>query len=131
MGHQHTDHACCGCSSKGSSLSQKGAAVRHWARLRFSALLLLPLILWLIFAIVPLIGADHAAFTAWLGAPVNAGLMSLLILTGCYHGALGVQEIIEDYVSNEKSAHCAIMAEKTGFALVAAICLMAIAAIAL
>lgn len=134
MGHDH-HHAsaapCCGCSSKKDKpLSAPGIALRHWIKLRLSALLLLPLTLWLIWSIVSLIGAEYEVFVMWLSAPVNASLMGLFIILGCYHGALGVQEIIEDYISAEKCAHCAIVAEKIAFGALAFICLASIGSVA-
>lgn len=129
MTHHHS-HGC-GCGSHDKPLSHKGAALAHWTKLRLSSLILVPLTLWLVISIIGLVGADHAMFTAWLRAPLNAGLLGSFILLGCYHGALGVQEIIEDYISNEKAAHCAITAEKLGFAVVAALCIVSIVMIVL
>ena len=127
----HSGEGCCGCSSHDTPLTKKGAALAHWERLRFSSLLLVPVIVWLIISIVSLVGKDYTAFTGWLSTPANAGLLVMFIVLSCYHGALGVQEIIEDYISTEKTAHCAIIAEKLAFALVAAICLVSIGKIAL
>ena len=127
----HSGHSCCGCGNKDKPLSHKGAALAHWLRLRFSSLLLVPLTFWLVVSVVTNIGVDHAAFTAWLGARVNAGLLGSFILLSCYHGALGVQEIIEDYIAVEKTAHCAILAEKAAFLIVAIICIGSIVKIVL
>ena len=121
--HTHSDHSCCGCGSHGH---KKGEALSNWMHLRVHALILVPLTIWLIVSIVGLAGADHAAFTEWLAARINAALLGAFVLTGSYHAALGVQEIIEDYVSCEKTAKCAIAAEKTAFALIAAVCLLSI-----
>ena len=124
--HEHSGSSCCGCGSHGKPLSHKGAALSHWTRLRFSSLVLVPLTIWVIISIVTQVGADHAAFTAWLGTRLNAALLGAFIMLSCYHAALGVQEIIEDYISTEKTAHCAILAEKIAFALVAAVCVLSI-----
>lgn len=130
MNHHSGDH-CCGHSSHDKPLSKKGAALAHWERLRFSSLLLVPVIVWLVISIVSLVGKDYTAFTGWLSSPSNAGLLVLFIVLSCYHGALGVQEIIEDYISCEKTAHCAILAEKVAFFIVAAVCLLAVLRIVL
>jgi succinate dehydrogenase / fumarate reductase membrane anchor subunit len=118
-----SDHSCCGC---GSHAYKKGEALTHWMRLRVHALILVPLTIWLVVSVAGLAGADHAAFTEWLSARINAALLGAFVLIGSYHAALGVQEIIEDYVSCEKTTKCAIAAEKIAFALVAAICLLSI-----
>lgn len=127
----HSGEGCCGCSSQSKPLSKKGAALAHWERLRFSSLLLVPVIVWLVISIVSLVGKDYTAFIAWLSAPSNTGLLVMFIGLSCYHGALGVQEIIEDYISCEKTAHCAIIAEKLAFFVVAAICIFSIVKIVL
>lgn len=121
--HDHSSSSCCGCGSHGHD---KGGALKHWVRLRFLSLILVPLTLWMVISIVTQVGADHAAFTAWLGTRLNAALLGAFILIGSYHAALGVQEIIEDYVSCEKTRKCAIVAEKIAFALVSAICILSI-----
>ena len=123
MEHNHSG-SCCGCS-------HKGVAVRHWVKLRLAAVLLVPLVIWTVLSVVSLVGADHATFIAWLSMPTNAGLLGLFMVISCYHAALGVQEIIEDYVSCEKTAHCIIAAQKILFTLLAAACLLAIGTIAL
>ena len=116
----HTHDAGCGCSSH---THKKGAALAHWVRLRFSSLLLVPLTIWLVISIVTLSGADYATFITWLGSRVNAWQLGLFVLLSCYHGALGVQEIIEDYISCEVTARCAILAEKTAFIGLAVMCI--------
>ena len=72
--------------------------VGHWWAQRLSALALIPLVLWFSASVVGLAGADIDSFRAWAGAPVNAGLLILLISFTFYHATLGVQVVIEDYV---------------------------------
>ncbi len=119
--HDNKD-SCCGCSSHAHT-HKKGEALSHWIRLRFSSLLLVPLTLWLVISIVGLVGADHATFMAWLDARLNAYLLGAFIVISCYHAALGVQEIIEDYISCEVTARCAILAEKTAFLGLSVLCI--------
>ena len=75
--------------------------VGHWWRQRVSALALVPLILWLVISVIGLIGADHAAFVAWVRSPMPAVLLILLLVATFYHTALGLQVVIEDYVHGE------------------------------
>lgn len=70
----------------------------HWLIERFTALALAPLGLWFIYALVHLHDAPHDAVIAWLSAPVNAGLMAAFIVVAFWHGALGSQVIVEDYI---------------------------------
>ncbi|MCH8270709.1 MAG: succinate dehydrogenase, hydrophobic membrane anchor protein [Planctomycetes bacterium] len=65
--------------------------VGHWWAQRMTALALVPLALWFVAALVALTGADHASARDWIGAPVPASLLVLLIVATFYHGALGLQ----------------------------------------
>jgi len=62
------------------------------------AVALVPLTLWLVASLVALGGADRAAFVAWLGRPLPALLVILLLIAAFRHTALGLQVVIEDYV---------------------------------
>src|SRR5689334_14962979 len=79
----------------------KSKAVCDWIGLRASAVVNIPLVLWLVYSVISLQGADYATFTSWLAQPVNAILMIIFILSTFYHAALGSHEVIEDYVHEE------------------------------
>ncbi len=83
--------------------------VDHWWAQRMTALALVPLALWFVAAVVGLTGADHAAARAWIAAPVPAALLVLLIVASFYHGALGLQVVIEDYVHHEGAKLAALI----------------------
>jgi len=73
----------------------------HWWMQKLLSLALIPLTIWFVASVIALAGADYAAVTAWLANPVAAGLMILLVVATFYHGLLGVQAVVEDYVHNE------------------------------
>ena len=75
--------------------------VEHWWRQRVTALALVPLTLWFVAAVIGLVGADHAAFVAWVRSPMPAMLLILLLVATFYHVALGLQVVIEDYIHGE------------------------------
>ena len=81
-----------GCAKEGAS--------HFWAQ-RMTALALVPLAIWFVISLVSVLGADHAAVVAWIGSPVVAGLLILLIAATFYHGFLGLQVVIEDYIHGE------------------------------
>ena len=81
---------------RGLGSAKEGAA--HWWMQRLTAVALVPLSLWFVYNAVALTGADGAQAAAWLGKPVDATLMILLIAAGFHHGQLGLQVIIEDYI---------------------------------
>lgn len=75
-----------------------GDGVGHWWAQRFSAILLIGLTAWLVWALTVLVGASHAEATEWLGRPFHAAMAILFTLTSIYHAKLGLQVVIEDYV---------------------------------
>ncbi|MCA1778601.1 MAG: succinate dehydrogenase, hydrophobic membrane anchor protein [Xanthomonadaceae bacterium] len=75
-----------------------GSGVDHWWAQRFSAILLVPLVAWLVWGLTVLTGADYATAREWIAAPWNSTMAILLIVTSFYHARLGLQVVIEDYV---------------------------------
>lgn len=75
-----------------------GSGVEHWWAQRFSAILLVPLTVWLVWSLSVLAGADFAAARGWIAMPWNSAMALLLIGAMFYHARLGVQVVIEDYV---------------------------------
>jgi succinate dehydrogenase / fumarate reductase, membrane anchor subunit len=72
--------------------------VEHWVAQRITALALVPLSLWFVAAVVRLAGADFDAMQNWVGRPLPAIVLILLLIATVYHAGLGLQVIIEDYV---------------------------------
>lgn len=106
-------------------------AKQHWINLRITAVLNIPLCLWFIYSIVHLAGADYAQFTGWLQQPLNAGLLILFIISVFYHAALGVHEIIEDYVAEEKTRKPMLRIKALAFLALGVICIISILKVAL
>jgi succinate dehydrogenase / fumarate reductase, membrane anchor subunit len=70
----------------------------HFWHQRLTAAALVPLTIWFLWGLVGAAGASHADALAWIGAPVNAVLLTLLLVLGLWHSMLGLQVIVEDYV---------------------------------
>jgi succinate dehydrogenase / fumarate reductase membrane anchor subunit len=81
-------------------LGSAGEGAGHWWTQRVSSVALVLLGLWFVFSLVRMPDVSYAAVTAWIASPVNAVLLSLLIGTMVYHSMLGVQVVVEDYVSH-------------------------------
>ena len=73
----------------------------HWWTQRLTSLALIPLGVWFVASVAAHAGADYEAMRAWVGSPVVASLLLLLIVTTFYHSYLGLQVVIEDYVHSE------------------------------
>ena len=75
-------------------------AVGHWKWQRRSAIVLIPLTLWLLYSLIHHIGTSHAQAYAWVANPLVAALLILFTIMLFYHAKLGLQVIIEDYISD-------------------------------
>jgi succinate dehydrogenase / fumarate reductase, membrane anchor subunit len=81
-------------------LGSAGEGSGHWWTQRVSSVALVLLGLWFVFSLVRMPDVSYGVVTAWIGSPVNAVLLALLIGTMVYHSMLGVQVVVEDYVSH-------------------------------
>lgn len=100
--------------------------VGHWWAQRVTALALVPLALWFVASVVSLVGADHAAVVDWIGSPVPAVLLVLLIVATFHHAQLGLQVVIEDYVHAEGMKVALILLVKGAAALLGVVSLFAV-----
>ena len=75
--------------------------VEHWWLQRVTAVALAPLSLWFVIAVIRLVGADLETFQDWVGRPLPAILLVLLLIAVFWHAWLGLQVVIEDYVHAE------------------------------
>jgi len=96
--------------ARGLGSAREGAG--HWWAQRLTAVALVPLCLWFAVGLVGLIGADHVTVRAWIGMPVNAALLVVLLVATLHHAQLGLQVVIEDYVHHEGVKIAGIMAVK-------------------
>lgn len=75
--------------------------VSHWWSQRVTSVALTLLGLWFAASLLRFPEFDRGLVLGWMGAPLNAVLLSLLIVTTAYHSMLGVQVIVEDYVAHK------------------------------
>jgi succinate dehydrogenase / fumarate reductase membrane anchor subunit len=69
-----------------------------WLVERATAIVLLPLSVWLVASIIAHTGSDYPAFMLWMRRPLTTILMVLLLIVLFHHTALGLQVVIEDYI---------------------------------
>lgn len=65
---------------------------------RVTAIALIPLVLWAVYSGLILSLATYQGAVIWLRSPVNAVLLSLLIVVGFWHMQVGLRVIVEDYI---------------------------------
>jgi len=86
----------------------------------------IPLTIALFVIVIALLGRSHAAVVQILGSPIVAIIMLLFIINMIYHMWIGMQEIIIDYVHEDKLKLVSLMANTffafaVGFASIFAI----------
>ena len=64
-----------------------------------TAIALVPLTLWFVFSLIAQADMGHSAVVSWIATPINAVGLILLVVTLSYHSMLGVQVVVEDYVT--------------------------------
>ena len=95
--------------------------VEHWWLQRITAVALAPLSLWFVIAIIRLVGADADSVRDWVGNPLPAILLVLLLIATFYHASLGLQVVIEDYIHAELTKLALVVIVRLGcFALAVA-----------
>jgi succinate dehydrogenase / fumarate reductase membrane anchor subunit len=82
-----------------SSHEEKGT--RHWRWQRITALLLIPLSVWLILNLNNMIYSEYDRSLEWASVPFFGILLGLTILSLLFHGYLGLVVIIDDYIRGE------------------------------
>ncbi len=110
--------------------SAKGGTEHFWAQ-RLTAIALVPLALWFVAQLAAHAGADHATAKAWLAEPVTSIFMILVVVAGFHHGQLGLQVVIEDYVSTEWIKMSSIIVVKLAAVALAVAAIFAVLQIAL
>ena len=65
-------------------------------------MVLVPLTVWFVFSIIRHVGDTQEEVVRWIAEPYVSILLIIYLGFMFFHGQLGMQEIIEDYVHSEK-----------------------------
>lgn len=117
--------------ARARGLGSAGHGSGHWMAQRVTAVANIPLVIWLVYSVISLMGADYGAFTYWLSQPLNAVLMILFVTSVFYHAALGLRVVIEDYVSCECMKMASLIGIKLGLFALAVAALFSVLKVAL
>lgn len=99
----------------------------HWFMQRVTAVLLAPLMLWLIYSLLTtVLGENRAGVVEWFLSPYVTITMLVLVSAMFYHMKLGLQVVIEDYIHNPKLKMFAIFTLYIGTFIIIVISWMAI-----
>ncbi len=80
------------------NLGSAASGSSHWWRQRFTAILMVLMTGWLFYFCWSLSGQELAGMLEVIRKPINIIILTLFTMCGFYHGSLGMQVIIEDYV---------------------------------
>ena len=79
-------------------LGSAKSGTHHFLLQRITAVALAALVIYVIGLLVSLVGADYATARATVANPCHAVLLSAFVIAMFWHGQLGLQVVIEDYV---------------------------------
>ena len=77
-------------------------ASRKWIMQRASALIVAPLIVWFLLSLITLSTGDYNSVVNFFSKPLFLSLTIILLIAGFFHGKIGLSQIYEDYIQDEK-----------------------------
>jgi succinate dehydrogenase / fumarate reductase membrane anchor subunit len=95
--------------ARARGLGSAKSGTEHFWWQRVTAIANIVLVCWLTWQLVRLAGADHTTVKAALKSPLVALPLLLFVVSGMMHMRLGMQTIIEDYISSEGCKLVALM----------------------
>lgn len=114
---------------RGLGTAKTGTA--HFVNQRLTATALVFLTLWFVYFVISLVGSDYLAATDAVSKPWNAVLLVGFLVATFWHGQLGMQVVLEDYVHNSLVALALQVSVKFIAVLGAIVSIFAVARIAL
>ena len=103
----------------------------HWWGQRVTALALIPLVIWFVISVIVITGANHETALSFISSRINAVLLTLLVIATFYHGQLGLQVVIEDYIHTKWLEVTLILSVKGGAIFLGVASVYAVIAISL
>ena len=104
-------------------------STRHFMTQRLTGMLNVLFTLFFVWFVVRLAGADRAHLVETIRNPFVAVVLCLLIVNVCIHMRIGMNEVIEDYLDEDKTNHLAQRANTLFAILVAAVTVISVAKI--
>ena len=110
--------------ARGMGAAKSG--VQHWRTERITAIALVPLTLWFIYAVIHLAGRPQQAVVHFVAHPVNTVLLLALVVMTFHHMQLGLQVVIEDYVEGKATHTAALLLNKAVALVLGLLCAVSI-----
>ena len=77
-------------------------STKKWLFIKFSSLILIPLMAWFIINFVSIVNNDYNRLITFLSEQPSKVLFSIFVFLSLFFYSLTISEIFEDYMSNEK-----------------------------
>ena len=84
--------------SKAKNLGSAGSGSGHWWHQRLTAILLILITAWLFYFFWDISNSMPSEIIEVFNKPYHVLMLTLFVMAGFYHAALGMQVVIEDYV---------------------------------
>ena len=78
------------------------SSTKKWLFLKYSSLILIPLMIWFIISLVSIYGLEYKEVVNFFTKQPSKILFSLFIVFSYFFSALTISEIFEDYIQHEK-----------------------------
>ena len=82
--------------ARGLGAAKEGAG--HWISERVTSIALVPLTVWVAYAVLRLAAGDYTTAVHWVSDPLNATLLSLTFVIAFWHMHAGMRVVVEDYI---------------------------------
>ena len=82
--------------ARGLGSAKHGAG--HWVAEKVSAIALVPLVIWMVYAVLQLAAGDYGFAVHWIQSPLNATLVVLTLAISFWHMHSGLRVVVEDYI---------------------------------
>jgi succinate dehydrogenase / fumarate reductase membrane anchor subunit len=112
--------------SRARGMGAAGSGIHHWRVERLTAIALVPLTIWFIYAVLHLLGAPQFAVHRFVANPVNTVLLLAMVTMTFHHMQLGLQVVMEDYIDSQKWQAVAILLNKAVALILGLLCAVSI-----
>ena len=112
--------------SRARGLGAAKSGIHHWWVERVTAIALVPLTIWFVYAVLHLLGAPQAAVHHFVANPANTVLLLATVAMTFHHMQLGLQVVMEDYISSQSWQSIAILLNKAVALLLGLLCTVSI-----
>ncbi|WPY00179.1 succinate dehydrogenase cytochrome b556 small membrane subunit [Candidatus Trichorickettsia mobilis] len=85
--------------AKAKGLGSAKTGTHHWWHQRLTAVIMVFFTIWLLMFIKCSCNKDLSTFITIIQRPYNIVPLGIIVVVSLYHGMLGMQVIIEDYIS--------------------------------